>query len=1105
MQICICGFPVGEHARFCESCGVAVRPVPGAATKDRDRPRHDPPESKTTTASPGGSNQRRASAPGEERRQLTVMFCDIKDSTEIAHSLDADTLSDLIRSYHNTCEDVVLRYGGHVAQFLGDGLLVYFGFPHALEDAAERAVRAGLEMFHELDELNLQIQSEYGIQLQSRIGINTGDVLMVEVGIGRERTGQQLGIGEPVNIAARLQSVAEPGSVTLTDRTLALLSPAIETQSLGTRRLKGVAEPIQIYRAIRLDPDAVTQKAEARTLTGREVQLAWLMDRFEIVRTNASRVALIEGEPGVGKSVLLDRFQERLGRTPHIWLHCSCSDYPGEGGLSPVLTLVGDNLGFHQAMTAAERAQRIDRELANRGLIADKTHSVLAPVLGLPSQQSDASQTAPAQNRRERVELLLDWLESLAKDRPVVLVIEDLHLADASMRELVDNHVARASELPILTLITARPGETWSWRDAPGVDTLGLVELNSDDMARVVLEVAGETELPPHIVSTIVERSAGIALFAEELTRAILSMPLDPDSDGAEVLEEIPARLRDLLMSRLDQLGPYKALAQISSVLGPRWSRDLLSAVSGWGQAALVRGLDELVAAGVFKRAPGTDQSSFTYTFRHSLIQEMAYESLSTRSRRELHLSAAIAREAIAPELRELQPQLLAVHYEGAGNPNEAADLWEKAGRRCIEISSHAESVSYLRRALVQLRRIPEVERDIPREIGLEQSLGVSLQVVKGYAAPEAEHAFERARGLCQKLDDPQLAFAAISGLAVKCLVRSELKAARSMAFELCNVSQRSGDHLLQLWSSVSLGSAHFYCGDFKLSLRVLEQGLTHAIGLKLGAVRERYAGDPAIDCRIQASLSLWMLGHREAALEYICEAQRLARQAELPPARGFAGVVEGTLRQLDGDLVRAEQISSEVIELAEVYQLELWGGFAKVVHGWASTLSGSVDSGLKEIESGLADVHGTGSRLGVTMLHAMWADALRHIGRTEKALEIVGDALAARRHTGERYLDAELYRLTGVLILQRDPDRMQEAEAYLRHARRVARRQHACFWEKRASKDLAALWAGRGETERAGRELARNRTPVPPAPTRNRVVARVRRPPHASSTAMSH
>jgi class 3 adenylate cyclase len=618
-------------------------------------------------------------APRGEHRQITAMFCDLVDSTELAEALDDEELSEVIHAYQGSCARAIVRFGGHIAQYLGDGILVYFGYPKAHEDDTERALRAALEIFEELRSLNDRLERDLGIALAARVGMHRGSVVVETVGDADQH--ETLAFGETINIAARLQSMAPPGAVTVSAATLLMVPGLFICEKMGPQHLKGIAESITAFRVLRRSGVQSRLDAAASSgltpLVGREEELGLLLDRWQRAQKGLGQAVFLTGEAGIGCSRLARSLRERIAETAHTWLECRCSPYGEVSGLHPVIDLLRQRLAFKPDDSAEAKLAKLEQALAQSGFRAAETVPLFAPLLSLSySPRFAAPHLSPDHLKWKTLEALSAWLQSLAEVQPVVLLVEDLQQADRSMLELLDLVLGAVPKSAILAVFTSRHRFIPAQESGPHLTRICMKRLDRGQVAKMLENLGRGRKFSGPAVQELVRRADGVPLFLEELVRMMIDLGHLTDRGGCYELSEpspgheIPAVLEDLLMARLDRLGPAKAFAQLCAPLGREFSHRLLQAVAPHDDTALRKALHQLLDEEILYQRGEAPES--TYAFRHSLLQEVAYQSMLRAQRREIHCEAARALQERFPEIAESQPEVLAWHLTEAGRVSEA-------------------------------------------------------------------------------------------------------------------------------------------------------------------------------------------------------------------------------------------------------------------------------------------------------------------------------------------------------------------------------------------------------------------------------------------------
>jgi class 3 adenylate cyclase len=692
-----------------------------------------------------------------ERRQLTVMFCDMVGSTALAARLDPEDLREVIGAYHRAVGEVVAGFDGFVAKYMGDGVLIYFGYPRAHEDDAERAVRAGLGVIDGVGRLDVK-----SAKPQARVGIATGLVVVGDL-IGEGSAQEQSVVGETPNLAARLQALAEPDTVVIAAGTRRLVGDFFEYRDLGAVEVKGIAGPVPAWQVLR--PSAVTSRFEAlrgsalSPLIGRDEEIELLLRRWARAKTGDGQVVLISGEAGLGKSRITAALAGRLHAEPYLRLRYFCSPYHQDSALFPFIDQLGRAAGFARDDPPSSKLEKLESLLA-LAAPPDEDVAFLADLLSLPCSDCHPLPNLSPQRKKERtLEALIRQLEGLARQQPVVMVFEDAHWIDPTSRELLDLTVERVRSLPVLLMVTFRPEFQPPWTGQPQVTMLALNRLDRHDRTVLVEQIAGGKALPDDVVAQIVDRTDGVPLFVEELTKSVLESGLLREEADRYVLDgvlpplAIPTSLHASLLARLDRLASVRLVAQTGAAIGRAFSYALLRAVSGLPEDELQAALGRLVASElVFQRGMPPDA---VYAFKHALVQDAAHGSLLRNARQQLHAQIAEVLETDSPELIDSQPELFAQHYAEAGLVEKSVACWGKAGHRSAARSAMAEAAAQLQKALDQLVLLldnPERQR---QELEIRSALGTVLHVVKGAAAPETGQAYARARELWEQLGSP--------------------------------------------------------------------------------------------------------------------------------------------------------------------------------------------------------------------------------------------------------------------------------------------------------------------------------------------------------------
>jgi class 3 adenylate cyclase/predicted ATPase len=1012
-----------------------------------------------------------------ERRQLTVLFCDLVDSTVLASQLDPEEWREVVRAYQDTCAKVIARYEGHIAQYLGDGLLVYFGYPRAHEDDAQRAVRAGLGMVEALGQLNTRLEQERGVQLAVRLGVHTGLVVVGEVGGGARQ--EQLALGETPNVAARLQGLAVPNTVVISATTFQLLGGRFACQSLGPRLLKGLPQPTEIYQV--LSESTARSRLEAvgssglTPLVGREQEVALLRERWAQVKEGVGQVVLLSGEAGIGKSRLVQVLTEQVASEPQAWLTpCQCSPYHQHTALYPMIELLERvALRFERAESPEQKLRKLEGFVVQYGLPLAEAVPLFAALLSLPLTADYAPLTlSPEQQKQQTLQALLTITLRIAAQQPVLFVMEDLHWVDPSTLEFLTLLVDQGPTARILTLLTFRPDFSPPWTGRAHLTQVTVHRLPRRQTVEVLRQVAHDKALPPEVVAQIVAKTDGVPLFVEELTKMVLESGLLQERDDHYELSgplpplAIPATLHDSLMARLDRLATVKALAQFAATLGREFAYELLQAISPWDDETLQRGLQQLVAAEFLYQQGLPPQA--TYLFKHALIQEAAYQSLLKSTRQQYHQRIAQVVETHFPHLCETQPELVAHHYTEASCAEQAVAYWQRAGQHASDRSAYLEAISHVATGIELLKTLPETPEHTQQSLTLHITLGAALLVTKGQAAPEVEHAYTQARALCQQVGETPDLVPVLVGLWWFYLVRSQLHTARELGDTLLRLAQRTDDPVLAVIAYYALGTTWLWLGALPAARQHLEAGITRYTPDQRRAPVFRMGHDLGVGCRILAAGTLWLLGYPAQALARVHDALALAHELSHPFSLAWARCVAAWVSQLRRDVPAVHAHAEAAITLSTEQGFPLWAAYGTIYRGWALAMQGRGEEGVAQVRQGIAAWRAIGAALHVPYYCTMLADVSAHLGHVEEGLQALAEAHTLVEQQEQRWWEAEVSRLRGVLLLRQPGTPPAEAETWLQQALDVARRQEAKSLELRAAMSLARLWQQQGKRAEA-------------------------------------
>lgn len=1084
-----CGQANRTGARFCDECGtpLLVRPVGDTVPVPPAQSTREPPQ-------PG-----RLPAP-TGRRQLTVMFCDIVGSMALAGQLDPEEWRDIVRTYQETCAGVIQRFDGYIAQYLGDGILVYFGYPIAHEDAAVRAVKTGLGILAELRRMNSQLrqtarwpslrpEAKDAPRIRLRIGIHTGQVVVGDMGAGERH--EQLALGDTPNIAARLQSIAKANTVVMSAAVYRLVAGLFECQTLGPHALKGKTTPISVYQVIGEEGAQsrfeVALEAGLPPLVGRAEELAFLRQHWETAKVREGQVVLLGGEPGIGKSRLVQELKEQVSRAGEARREFRCSSYARNTAFYSVIDHLQRWLQLQGDEPEDEKFRRLETALEGYSCLPKESVALFASLLGLALPERYAPlDLSPERQRQKMQEALVAWLAEESEERPLLIVWEDLHWTDPSTLDLVQMLIERVATLHLFVLLVFRSSEfTPPWPHQPPVHFLTLSRLERRPVEDLIAHIAQGQRLPQHMVEHIAAQTDGVPLFVEELTKTIIEsgVPENGEAEAPSPAGAIPTTLQDSLMARLDQLSSTaREVAQIGAVLGRAFSYELIRAVWPSDEQRLARGLAQLVEAELVFQKGMLPQSR--WVFKHALLQDTAYQSLFKSKRQQIHQQVADVLVKQFPDIRHRQPELIAHHYTEAGLLDPAIGFWQYAGEQAVQRSAHREGIGHFLKGLALLGELPETPDRTHRELTIQTRLGPSLMATKGYAAPEVERAYARAQELCQQLGETPQPFQVLRGLWVVHEMRAELRTARKLGEQLLALAQHLDDPDLLIEVHRALGNTLLWIGEFAHAREHLQKALALHNPEHHKALAFQYGTDPRTVCLLYETLALWVLGYPEQALHKSGEALARAEEGVHQHSLSLAAALNWTslLHQLRREAAVTSERAAAGIALAQQCGFPDWEMIGTIFRDWAVAAQSDNEASVEQLQKVIAAWGATGAELLRPYFLGLLAEQYGKIGRIERGLALLDEALAVVSSSAERFSEAELYRLRGELLLVRDANRLpaqtspprpnSEAEGCFQKALFIARQQGAKAWELRATTSLARQWSRQGKRESARRVL---------------------------------
>jgi class 3 adenylate cyclase/tetratricopeptide (TPR) repeat protein len=1027
-----CGASNRVVAKFCDSCGSALG----------------------TQASPSAAATASPQVAGE-RRHLTILFCDLVGSVTHTSQLDPEEWRATVAGYQRAASEAITRFGGEVVRYVGDGIMAFFGYPVAHDNDAERAARAGLAIVEAMVELNQQIARP---NLSVRVGIDSGRLV---VGSGANQAIDAF--GDTANIAARVQALAEPDTVVVTGETHRLISGLFMVEERGAQMLKGLGREIKLYRVI--GASGIRNRFEAavatRTLTpfvGREDELRLLMSRWERAVEGEGQVITIIGEAGIGKSRLVQRFREQITGDTHIWLECAAAPFFQNTPFYTVAEMLRQSLDWERRLSALKASlgpARIEGE-----------KKVMPLTASLPEVPTGADHTpstvTPEELRKRLLATVVAWTLDVANTKPLVIATEDLHWADPSTLELIQLLVEQGETVRLLLLYTARPEFRAPWPLRAHHAQIALNRLSARNVRAMVGEVAARTALSEETVAVVVERTGGVPLFVEELTRAVLE-----SGDAKAPGREIPATLHDSLMARLDRLGPAREIAQIGSVIGGEFRYDLLRAVYPISEADLQVSLRSLIDAELlYVRGIPPDA---TYQFKHALIRDAAHEALLRTRRKELHQLLAQTIDGKFPIIKETQPEVLARHWTEAGEAEPAIAAWQRAAERAVEQRAYCEAERHYRDALELLLTLPESPERDSSELGLQLALGPVLGVTAGWAAADTKAVYVRARSLSTRKGTEE-ALGVTWGLWLAAITRGDLHEALALAEQLREIASTLGNSLGLMQASYARGGTLHFAGDPIESNRSFRYVCEHYCENESGSSTHDYGAY----ARAFSAINDWLLGYPDQAQRLTDEARAFVRRRNIAFSVALVSGITAQTDGLRGDFASA-RASAEAGEglSAELGLSQLRAG-DRIAARWAKARMGEVEDSVEAIRTSLAEVDALGFLSLRQYFLSLLAETQALAGAVDEALATVEEAVAA--NPDELWYRPMTLTLRGDLQLKREPvDASQRAlaERDFNDAIELSRKMSAKSPELRATTSLARLLRDTGRADEARTRLA--------------------------------
>ena len=1007
--------------------------------------------------------------PDAQRRQLTVVFYDLVGSTALSSKIDPEEMRDVLLSYQNAVARQIGRFDGHVAKFMGDGVLGYFGWPRAHEDDAERAVLAGLATIEAMGNLRTQA----GVGLAVRVGIATGLVVVGDL-IGEGAAQEEAVVGETPNLAARLQGVAEPNTVVVSETTRRLIGDIFELQDLGQQNLKGIDPSTRAFRVVR------EARAESRfdarhggaqlPMVGRDHELGLLLDRWRESAAGEGHVILLTGEAGIGKSRVTRALSDALAEEPYIRVRWQCSPYHSESVLYPAIQYFGAAAAFAQSDTADQKLDKLEVLLKSAATSVPDVLPLVATMLSLPIDRYPASTLTAQQMRARTLHALVNSLLDLASRKPVLFILEDLHWVDPTTLEFLSLLVDALNVKPVMALVTTRPFIVPSLGQSH-VTRLTLNRLARKPATAIIERLTGGKALPEEVMSQILARTDGMPLFVEELTKTVLESGLLKESGDSFVLTRplpplaIPSSLHDSLMARLDRLAPIKEVAQTAAVIGREFSHALLASLSPLSESDLQAALTKLMDAELIHRR-GVPPDA-TYVFKHALVRDAAYGTLLKSSRHLLHSQVA---NCLVTKFPETPPEVIARHAEEALLYEKALEYWLQAGERDRKRSANVEAIAHLRRCLEILTGLSDRDDRIGQELTIQLALANALMACRGYAAPELGTVYARARELAERTNETSKLLPVLYGLWAFKMVSGSHAAALAISHEFLELAHATNDISVMVatravgLSSNCLGqlaSAERCCSEVEVLANTAFDRIKHRDALFT------YGTDPEVSSLSYGALPTWLLGYPDRALKRSEKAIALGCESSHPHTLAYALAMGASLQMMHRDAVASQNRAEAMIALTKEVDIPFWRAWALTPLGWAFAEQGRIEDGIMRVREGLKLCRETGALMSLPTSLTVLAELQWKAGQLEEAQESLNEALSITKETGETYYAPETYRIKGEVLLtyRGDPT---DAEANFHEAIRIARQQGSRMFELRSAVSLARVWLEQGRAAEA-------------------------------------
>ncbi len=984
----------------------------------------------------------RQPAAEAERRQLTVMFCDLVGSTELSVRLDPEDLREVLRQYQNAVTTAVVRYGGHVGQYLGDGVLVYFGWPRAHEDQAERAIWAGLDAISAVKDIAI----DDTLRLNARVGVASGPVVIGEF---VDYTGQDVKAvtGRTPNLAARLQGLAGPGHMVIDASTRRLIGSAFKLEDRGQHEIKGFSGPVSVWHVVgKGQAESRFEAAHSGSLSqfvGREHELGFVQERWALAKRAKGQIVLLSGEAGIGKSRTLQAICDAIAGERYSRLSCQCSPHHTNSAFHPIIGCLERLAGFTTEDDDETRFAKLEELLSFSPVLQDSELPLFATLLSLPAESRyGVINLSPQQIRDRTIEALIDRLVDMSQRRPILFLLEDAHWIDPTTESLIEKAMERIGDARLLMLVTHRPDYTPNWTDLPHLAKVDLHKLSRDQGAKLV-EASGGDSLSKAVVAEILNRADGVPIFIEELTKSLL------ESNGNQA--EIPVSLQASLVARLDRLGDAAKTAQLAALLGRSFHYRFIRAVSDLKDNELHQALSAMTESELLSQTGAPPRAM--YVFRHALIQDAAYETLLRSRRARYHGQVADVLLQEFADQAAAEPEVVARHLSLASQPERAVDYWLLAGQRAGERSAHIEAIAHLNKGLGELARLPDSRSRDDHESALRIALGASLLTVKGWSSPEVEVNYRRALEICETGSDLRKYQLALGGLANVFMLRGEIKKARELADKELAIARNQDDAALLMQGYRFAGLCSLLVGEFGAARDYLRRGDATKEKSVHHAHRYAYNTDPAIFRLSIIAWNSWFLGDFGQARHDILAALKLAEEIQHPFSLAYAHSLAASVYQVCRNPSAVRLHAEGAIDIAEDHDFPYWLGWSTVMLGWAQSALGRPNEGIGTLKRGLGHYENTGAQQIKPYILTLLAEMYGQAGQPAKGIDALAGAYRPGNKTDVRFYEAEALRIHGELLRQ---SLTGDGRKFFGRALKLSRQQGARALELRAAMSVA-------------------------------------------------